>query len=112
MAHGEIPVIILCNEVDDPDDSELMELVHKVCKKVESIFGVTNRKDVLDAVNFKNKVPTTTHKPSPAFIPISAENAFVYRAASTLQAQDLRKLDKTTLIRLDRKKWVSINGKN
>ncbi len=43
-----IPVLVLCNKVDDPEDDELMELVGEVRTKVEQIFNVGSREDSLN----------------------------------------------------------------
>lgn len=94
-----IPVIILCNKVDDADDEELITLVDEIRSKVEDIFDVTDRNTALTNMikpsgraNDEIKDPSNS---SPAFLTLSAENAFVYRAASGLERNELQKLGKT-----------------
>jgi GTP1/Obg family GTP-binding protein len=44
MDTKEVPVIILCNKVDDPDDEEQAGLIAEARLKVEEIFGVGCRR--------------------------------------------------------------------
>jgi GTP-binding protein EngB required for normal cell division len=78
-AHGnkDIPVIVLCNKVDDPENEEVMKFVQRVSKKVNALF----QEEV-------------------TFIPLSAENAFVYRTASQQSLQDFKSLDKSLVDRI------------
>jgi len=93
----EVPVIILANKVDDPDDEEVMELVKEVRLEVERIFSVEDREKTLsDILSSKNKANLgLVRSASPAFIPISAENGFLYRAASHMQLSNFNKFDMT-----------------
>jgi GTPase SAR1 family protein len=47
MEKKNIPIIVVCNKVDDPDNAELMELVNEVRAKVELIFS--NKQYPVDA---------------------------------------------------------------
>lgn len=73
-----IPVIVLCNKVDDFENDEAMMLVDEVRSKVEDIF--------------RGNASVSAY--STAFVPLSAEKAFVYRTASDLTFPDFEKLDK------------------
>jgi GTPase SAR1 family protein len=66
----DVPVIILCNKVDDPDDEEQAGLIAEARLKVEEIFGVGCRRR-LSAKSSKHG-QTRFGQVSPAFIPISA----------------------------------------
>lgn len=100
----DIPVIILCNKVDDADDEELISLVNEVRSKVENIFDATDRNAaLLNAIEPNEKTnnkTAATLNPSPAFLSLSAHNAFVYRAASGLQKDELHKLGKACIDRI------------
>ena len=91
-AKRNMPVIVLCNKVDDPDDTELQLLVDEVRCKVEQIFKVDCRTAALHNAITRSCQGTASHKSSsstintmtmtrsrlfPAFVPISAGNAFV-----------------------------------
>mmetsp|Transcript_15008 Transcript_15008/g.32341 ORF Transcript_15008/g.32341 Transcript_15008/m.32341 type:complete len:703 (-) Transcript_15008:352-2460(-) len=89
----QVPVIIVCNKVDDPDDEELMALVKEARNEVEKIFRVDDRTKALEAIT-TGDMNTYGGKLSPAFLPASFENAFLYRSASRLQLSELKRLDK------------------
>lgn len=96
-----VPIIVLCNKVDDPDDSAMKMMVDEVCAEVEKTFGAPNQKESLSCVlqAAKKKLNRTANEPlqSPAFIPISAGNAFLYRAASRLRLEEFKMLDRAIL---------------
>ena len=76
-----------------------MELVDEVRCEVERIFNVKDRKKALSTMLEQNagkeKGPTVNNfELSPIFLPLSAENAFVYRAASGIQCDEISKLRK------------------
>merc|ERR1740139_853632 len=96
----DIPVIILCNKVDDSEDDELISLVNEVRSKVENIFEASDRNAALINAIDPNEETTNAHKHSPAFLSISAHNAFVYRAASGLKKNELHKLGKACIDRI------------
>ena len=87
----EIPVIILCNKVDDPEDEEVMALVDEVRQEVQNIFGVGNSN------SRRKKKSSKACAPIPTFIPVSAENAFLYRTASRLKLSEFKQLDRSYL---------------
>jgi GTPase SAR1 family protein len=80
----EIPVIVICNKVDDPDNKEVMKFVKEVSEKVNALFQGTG-----------NSSPQGV-----TFIPISAENAFIYRTASRLSLQDFKNVDESLVERI------------
>jgi small GTP-binding protein len=108
-----VPVIVLCNKVDDLEDEEVMELVDEVRSKVEEIFQApkscgTQGKPLISTQWI---VSTTTNAfdcmmislpCKVAFLPISAGNAFVYRTASRLSFDEFKKLDKSLIEKLGR----------
>jgi len=89
-----IPVIVLCNKVDDPDDEEMIELVDESRSKVEEIFQRTCRKQALQTILTGGSGCPDKSALFPAYIPVSAGNAFVYRTASRLKLDEFRTLDK------------------
>ena len=117
-----MPIIVLCNKVDDPDDNELRLLVDEVRCKVEQIFMVDCRTAALHSAiqrscmtTAPNEAKLTTNTPSlfPAFVPISAGNAFVYRCARRLGLDDFKKLDKELINKIGQfevgpRKWKSL----
>lgn len=84
--HKEIPLVVVCNKVDEPDDIELMSLVDEARVEVARIFEVSDRKKSVDTML---EDECSTSKVGPAFVPMSAENAFLYRAASGLQCDEI-----------------------
>jgi GTPase SAR1 family protein len=114
-----VPVIVLCNKVDDPDAKELMDLVQEVREQVEKIFEVGDRsqalRQVLEPSKAGNDQPRDTY---PIFIPLSAGNAFAYRTASRLSLEEFKKLDIALIDKLGRDevgnfRWkkLSLNAK-
>ena len=47
---NDVPVIVLCNKVDDPDHEEIAVLVDEVRAKVEEVFEVDCRKTALNKI--------------------------------------------------------------
>jgi GTPase SAR1 family protein len=81
----DIPTIIVCNKVDDPEDEEQAELVKEAKEEVYRIFDVGSPKSL------------------PIFIPTSAEFAYIYRTASLMTFEQFRMFDKERIDRLGRK---------
>eukprot|EP00978_Attheya_sp_CCMP212_P047539 scaffold421807_cov59-Attheya_sp.AAC.1 len=73
---NDIPVIVLNNKVDDPDDEDFSVLVDEARSEVEKIFGVQDLEGLLEKITPREGRCTRLPKSSPAFIPISAGNAF------------------------------------
>ena len=100
-----IPVIILGNKVDNPDEEEVMELVGEVKSKVEQLFQLkkSSLKDSLNQV-LKAAVENLEFKTNhfPVFVPISAENAFLYRTAHGLSYDAFKKLDQQLVHKIGR----------
>mmetsp|Transcript_19929 Transcript_19929/g.56449 ORF Transcript_19929/g.56449 Transcript_19929/m.56449 type:complete len:672 (+) Transcript_19929:286-2301(+) len=115
--HKDIPIIVVGNKVDNPDDEEQMELVEEVREKVTQVFGSGCRNAALEAiVRGKGTEHRVDENPFAAFVPISAMHAFVYRTASSLPLKDFEKLgmgliDKIGLEEVSRFKWKKFNKK-
>ena len=121
-AKRNMPIIVLCNKVDDSDDTELRLLVDEVRCKVEQIFKVDCRIAALHSAITRScqgmasqESSSTTKKMSlfPAFVPISAGNAFVYRCARRLGLDDFKKLDKELINKIGQfevgpRRWKSL----
>jgi GTPase SAR1 family protein len=102
-----IPVIILCNKVDDPNNKdkgrksvsieqmEIEEMVLQSQKEIEKIFNVSDRKLALEEFLDKKESSGEPYKMlSPAFLPISARFALLFYSAknSKLTLEELKKL--------------------
>ena len=78
-----IPIIILCNKVDDPEDDEQDALLAELRGAIERMFGVSDRKkalgEILTCVKSKESGDSFNESLIPAVIPISAMHAFLYR---------------------------------
>ena len=100
-----IPVIVLGNKVDHPDDKEVAALVGEVSGKVAQIFGVGCREkalnDVVASVG-KGEPACYPAKQSPVFVPLSARNAFLYRTACGLSFEQFRELDQAIIDKIGR----------
>ena len=116
----DVPIIILCNKVDDPDDEEQKLLVDETRAEVERIFlcdlkndktkkGVAGRfkasvQSLLDpdrarvmAVNTKENLPT--------FIPISAIHAFMYRSLSNMPFYSFKQVEPEIIDKLGKENY-------
>jgi GTPase SAR1 family protein len=83
----DVPVIVLCNKVDDPNNKDVMMLVQEMSDKVKATF----------------QGRYYLHTPREVtFIPISAQDAFVYRMASRQSRQDLKNLDESLIDHIGR----------
>jgi GTPase SAR1 family protein len=96
-----IPVIILCNKVDEPEDEEQKVLLAEVRQAVERIFGIQDCQGAL------RKIPDDTEDPfskklSPVFVPLSAIHAFIYRTASLMDFEQFKKFGNALIEKLGR----------
>jgi len=117
----DIPVIVLCNKVDDPEDEEQAELVKEARKEVEKIFSANCREKALEQVLKPTKGQKTKKKPvdfglSPAFIPVSAIHAFIHQSASLMSRESFNDFDKDLLEKLGReqigrRRWNRLSEK-
>lgn len=83
----DLPIVIVCNKVDDTEDEELMAMVDAVRKEsLAVILGEKSREVVTNL----------------AFIPISAKSAYWYRSASKLSFEEFTKIDKATIDEMGR----------
>jgi small GTP-binding protein len=102
-----VPVIVLCNKVDDPEDAELMQLVQEMSEQIEKIFEVGDRSQALQQIlgvsnDGSNDGRGEANETYPIFIPLSAGNAFSYRTASRLNLEEFKKLDIKLIDKLGR----------
>ena len=83
----DLPIVIVCNKVDDTEDEELMAMVDAVRKEsLAVILGEKSREVVTNL----------------AFIPISAKSAYWYRSASKLSFEEFAKIDKSVIDEMGR----------
>jgi len=113
----EVPVIILCNKVDDPEDEEMSGLVDEARAAVEKLFGVGCRKQALQQLleNAKISGGSSTNA-SPAFLPISAINAYIQQSASQMGIEKFQTFEKDLIEKLGREqigrlRWNKLNDK-
>jgi GTPase SAR1 family protein len=98
----DVPVIILCNKVDDPDDEEQAGLIAESRLKVEEIFAVGCREAALRRVLEARGRTFLFGQVSPAFIPISAVHAFIRQSASLMTLEQFEAFDKELIEKLGR----------
>jgi GTPase SAR1 family protein len=106
----DVPVLILFNKVDDPDDEEQGAIVQEARQEVERVFEVSDRKDALASLLGAARAKTRSSRDDlfPAFIPISAIHAFIYRTASLMSMEQFKLFDKNLIEKLGREevgKW-------
>lgn len=103
----KIPILILCNKYDNPDEED-EAIIDEVRKKVESIFKVTCRSQALEKLLLSNPdgrgsccgggrkedgndVDLSSQRSFyPAVIPIAAAKAFLYRAVSRMTLEQFQ----------------------
>lgn len=111
----EIPLIILLNKVDDPDDGEQSTLVEESRKELERLFSLQNNARVLDhMLQASPKRRRTNSKFPPVLIPTSAMHAYFYRTASLMTLDQFKKFDKDLIEMIGREevgkfKWKTLN---
>jgi len=98
----DVPVIVLCNKVDDTKDEEQAELVKEARKEVEKIFETSCRKEALEKILTTSEKTTIDEKLSPAFIPVSAIHAFIHQSASLMDREAFENFDSDLLEKLGR----------
>ena len=97
-----VPVIILGNKVDDPDDKEQVALLGEARSAVEKLFEVTDREKALQTLlrSSNGKKQVGRKQAFPAVVPISAMHAFVYRCGSHLSFDEFCKMDREFIERI------------
>lgn len=93
----DIPLIVLGNKVDDPENEEQKALLEEARKTVEKMFEVNDRekalKMLLELPNNTTESVTLQRELFPVVVPISAMHAFLYRCGSRLSFKDFCKMD-------------------
>ena len=89
----EIPIIIVCNKVDDPDNAEQRVLLKEACGAVEKLFDVSDRDTALADLLDECQESVFNSLRLPAVVPISAMHAFLYRSGSKLTLEEFCKMD-------------------
>ena len=96
----DVPVIVLCNKIDDPEDEEQIEVVQGVRATVEDVFQVDD----------------ATSSSSLQFLPISGLYAYIHRCASHMGLQTFRNIfdhefvDKLGKAQLGKRKWSTLSA--
>jgi GTP-binding protein EngB required for normal cell division len=80
--YREIPIIILCNKVDQAEDKVLSSLVQQVRERVQEIFAAAASSN------------DTSSVPPPTFVPCSALHGYIYRAGSHLTVYQFEDFDR------------------
>lgn len=96
-----LPVIIVSNKVDDPDDED--SLVHETQAIVQDVFGVGDRANALTnllKLNPMKALPVQTSQFYPALIPLSAIHAFIYQTGAFMDLEKFKKLDRNLIDKL------------
>ena len=103
----DVPVIILCNKIDDPEDEEQAELVCEARREVEKIFGVEDREKGLEGLlehDVSRELDSRCVTHSPVFIPISGITAFIFQSCSTMTLEKFSKFDEQLIAKLGRER--------
>ncbi|KAL7557819.1 hypothetical protein ACA910_003860 [Epithemia clementina (nom. ined.)] len=95
----KVPLIILCNKIDNTKNEEQQEMVQELRKAVGDIFEVSDR--ALSAAQIAAG-STDVVDPYPIFLPISALHAFIYRAARLLTRENFGQLGEPLIEHLGR----------
>lgn len=110
----KIPVIIVCNKIDDPDDQEQKNLLAEARGAIEDHFKVKDRKKALkDLIKQKDGTGRCKADLFPAVVPISAMHAFLYRSGSQLTFDEFKKMGKIKIcqcssdVQLTYNSWMS-----
>ena len=85
VAKKNIPIIILCNKVDDPDDEEQAVLVQEAREEVERLFAAPNRTEPrhwLDLEVWGYKGLTIQSCSPPSFRPLPSWPSFTVQPHS------------------------------
>jgi len=109
----DIPFIILCNKVDDPEEPEQAILVAETKREVERIFGVKCRTHALKKI--LSDPPVHPPRPFPIFIPTSAIHAFIYQTVSMMDFEKFKSFDAVLVNRMGRElvgavKWKRMSS--
>ncbi|KAL7563558.1 hypothetical protein ACA910_002225 [Epithemia clementina (nom. ined.)] len=90
----DVPLIVVLNKMDDPDDEEQRVLVEETTQAIENMFQVSDRvKSLNEILAFKKtKNPhrektSASARYSPIVVSMSAVYAYIYRAASRLSLE-------------------------
>jgi len=115
----KLPVIVLCNKVDDPEDEEQAEMVNEARAEVEKIFEVGDRKEALRVMLERNEkqgafVFGSGGEISPAFIPVSAINGYIQLSASRMSLEKFASFDRDLIEKLGReqigrRRWIKLS---
>jgi GTPase SAR1 family protein len=107
-----VPIIILCNKVDDPDEEEQRLLLDEARTTIQDLFGVSDRQDALktlleeaDSMDKTGTEEPYKHCLFPAVIPISAMHAFVYRCGSRLSFDEFCTMDKDFIEKIGKESY-------
>lgn len=93
----DIPIIIVCNKVDDPTNEEQRCLLNEARAAIEKLFEVQDREKSLETL--MKKPPKKKRNLGfdmsflPAVVPISAMHAFLYRCGARLTFDQFKRMD-------------------
>jgi GTP-binding protein EngB required for normal cell division len=115
-----IPIIILFNKVDEPEDQQQAELVTESRLEIEKIFGVPDREQALRLVQEQMNGGKTGlpfrfgFRRSPLFIPVSAVTAYIQLSASRMsfnrfQTFDIELIEKLGRDTIGRIRWNKLS---
>ena len=103
----QIPLIVLLNKIDDPEDEEHQLIVKETTKKIEELFKVSDRaKWLAQITSGKARSNNKAGVSSPIVVPVSAVNAYIYRAAASLTLEDFKaKIDNSLVEKLGKEAY-------
>jgi small GTP-binding protein len=91
-----VPVIVLCNKIDDPDDKEQSVLIQEARQVVQKVFGTEDQvKTLHDVLAASGSNPDRGSLPFPkaVLLPVSAIHAFIYQAGALLDYEQFKSFD-------------------
>jgi GTPase SAR1 family protein len=108
----DLPVIIVANKVDEPDDEEQAAMLADLCATVEKVFKVSSREKAL-ATMIQEASSKATKKTAqqqqkaksqmfPAVVYLSAIHAFIYRTTSLMTYDVFKKFDDKLIQKIGR----------
>jgi len=98
-----VPIIILCNKIDEPNDEEQTVLLDETRREVERIFGVKDRHEAL--ANLLGYAAEGLRGPDdifPVIIVTSAIHAFIYRSVAHMSMERFKKFDSALIDKMGR----------
>ena len=96
----DMPIIVLCNKVDDPMDRKTADRVISLKREVEQMFNVSDRDLALKEM-LSGAINPSGHKANPCFVSVSAKNALPYTRLGHFRLHESNPIDNALLRKLE-----------